>query len=95
MRPPTPTSANGLGLREAISHHFDSSDEEDEQVEDELVSDFDQSSIQRCVISSCISCSSKIKLTEALTYNMHVYDTPVYTGRERERLKNPSSFHRS
>ncbi|KIJ16656.1 hypothetical protein PAXINDRAFT_10368 [Paxillus involutus ATCC 200175] len=47
MRPPTPTSANGLGLREAISHHFDSSDEEDEQVEDELVSDFDQSSIQR------------------------------------------------
>ncbi|KIK92095.1 hypothetical protein PAXRUDRAFT_148067 [Paxillus rubicundulus Ve08.2h10] len=47
MCPLTSTSANDSGLREAISYHIDSSDE-DEQAEDEPVSNFDQSGVQRC-----------------------------------------------
>ncbi|KAF8837716.1 hypothetical protein BDN67DRAFT_972567 [Paxillus ammoniavirescens] len=38
---------NGFGLREVVSHHTDSSDEEDEKVEDELVSGFDQFGVKR------------------------------------------------
>ncbi|KIK79684.1 hypothetical protein PAXRUDRAFT_833989 [Paxillus rubicundulus Ve08.2h10] len=38
---------NSFGLREAVSHHTDSSDEEDEKVEDELVSGFDQFGVKR------------------------------------------------